>query len=215
MQEEDALEGVTLAERVHPGVLREAGSCTRMRTLDDRSGSDGVRLRELHTADEVRSRIDEIVSRLYRDYADSPLTFVVIAEGARRFAASLVDGLRARRVEPDVVFVRARRTRGTELGEVQIEAVDPSGFEGRDLVVVDDIADEGRTLRAVLDLVEEGEPRSVRVAVLVSKHERRWSPVPIEYVGFDVQNGWVVGFGMDLDGRFRDLDGLALVEGQG
>jgi hypoxanthine phosphoribosyltransferase len=52
----------------------------------------------------------------------------------------------------------------------------------------------------------------VRVAVLVSKHARRKVRVPLDYVGFDVEDGWVVGFGMDLDGRFRDLDGLAVVD---
>jgi hypoxanthine phosphoribosyltransferase len=172
-----------------------------------------VRLRELYSAEEVQRRIEGIIGRLYRDYADSPVTFLVIAEGARRFAEHLIDALRARDVSIEVVTLRARRTRGAELGQVEIEAVDPSCFEDRDVLVVDDIADEGRTLQAVLSLLEEGEPRSVRVAVLVSKHAGRKVAVPLDYVGFDVEDGWVVGFGMDLDGRFRELDSLALVEG--
>ena len=171
-----------------------------------------VRLRELYSSERVRGRIEERVERLYRDYADSPGTILVIADGAQRFADRLVEGLRARNVNPDLVVLRARRTHGTTLGEVEIDALDPSQFEGRDLLVVDDIADEGRTLEAVLALIEEGEPRSVRVAVLVSKHAGRKVAIPLDYVGFDVEDGWVVGFGMDLDGRFRELDSLALVE---
>jgi hypoxanthine phosphoribosyltransferase len=169
-------------------------------------------LREICSAEQVRTRIDELVEQLYRSYADCPATFIVIAEGARRFAERLAEGLRARMVSPEISFVRASRTRGEELGEVQVEAVDPSVYEDRDLLVIDDIADEGRTLEAVLALVGEGEPRSVRVAVLVSKHARRKVRVPLDYVGFDVEDGWVVGFGMDLDGRFRELDGLAVVD---
>jgi hypoxanthine phosphoribosyltransferase len=171
-----------------------------------------VRLQEIYSSEQVRRRIEQLVDRLYRDYADSPVTFLVIAEGARRFAQCLADGLQARNVTPDLVVLRARRTRGTTLGEVEIDAVDPSQFEDRDLLVVDDIADEGRTLEAVLALIEEGEPRSVRVAVLVSKHAGRKVSVALDYVGFDVDDGWVVGFGMDLDDQFRELDSLALAE---
>jgi hypoxanthine phosphoribosyltransferase len=180
--------------------------------VSPRTHSEEARLQELYSSEQVRSRIEQLVERLYRDYADSPVTFLVIAEGARRFAQHLVEGLQARSVTPDLIELRARRTHGTTLGEVEIDAVDPSQFEDRDLLVVDDIADEGRTLEAVLALIEEGEPRTVRVAVLVSKHAGRKVAVPLDYVGFNVEDGWVVGFGMDLDGRFRELDSLALVE---
>ncbi len=171
------------------------------------------RLREIHSADEVKARIGVLADRLYRSYADTPVTFVVIAEGARRFAEELVERLRARRVQPDLVYLRVWRTKGTTLGEVQTEAIDPSTFEDRDVVILDDVVDEGRTLEAVTSIVEEGDPRSVRVAVLVSKPGRRAVHVSLHYVGFEVDEGWVVGFGMDLDGKYRDLDNLAIVEG--
>ncbi len=171
------------------------------------------RLREIHSADEVKSRIGVLADRLYRSYADTPVMFVVIAEGARRFAEELVERLRARRVDPAVVYLRVWRTKGTALGEVQTEAIDPSTFEDRDIVILDDVVDEGRTLEAVTTIVEEGDPRSVRIAVLVDKTERRAVQVPLDYVGFTVDEGWVVGFGMDLDGEYRDLDNLVIVEG--
>lgn len=170
-------------------------------------------LRELHSADEVSARIRELGERLYRDYADTPALFLVIAEGARRFADVLVQGLVERNVHPEVVFLRARRTAGSTLGEVQVQGVDPGSFEDRDVLILDDIADEGRTLEAVSALVQEGEPRSQRVAVLVSKLSRRKVDIPLDYVGFEVDDGWVVGFGMDLDERYRDLDHLAVAEG--
>jgi hypoxanthine phosphoribosyltransferase len=171
-----------------------------------------TQLRELYSAEAVSARIGEIGDRLYRDYADTPALFVVIAEGARRFADALVQGLVARNVNPEVVFLRAWRTEGSTLGEVQVQGVDPSAFEDRDVLILDDIADEGRTLEAVSVLVQEGEPRSQRVAVLVSKLSRRKVDIPLDYVGFEVADGWVVGFGMDLDERYRDLDHLAVVE---
>ena len=165
----------------------------------------------LFSAHEVRERVQVLAARLYRDYADSPLSIVCIAEGARRFAEALAGPLEKRGVPLDVHFVRAQRTRGTELGEVQVESFDPGVLEDRDVLVVDDIIDEGATLKAVLDLVGLADVRSVRTAVLVSKGERRGESVGVDYVGFEVERGWVVGFGMDLDGEFRDLDEIRLV----
>ncbi len=170
-------------------------------------------LRESVSAEAVRARIGELGERLYRDYADTPAVFVVIAEGARRFADALVEGLLSRNVQPEVIFLRARRTAGSALGEVQVQDVDPSAFEDRDVLILDDIADEGRTLEAVSSLVEEGEPRSQRVAVLVSKLSRRKVDIPLDYVGFEVDDVWVVVFGMDLDEHYRDLDYLAVADG--
>lgn len=154
----------------------------------------------------------EIADRLYRDYADSPLTFLCIDEGARRFVEVLTERLERGNVRFEVHYVRATRTRGTTSGEVQVDAFDPSVLEDRDVLVVDDIADEGATLRAVLELVELAETRTVRTAVLVDKHERRSQPLRLDYVGFEVESGWVVGFGMDVDGEFRDLDEIGVVE---
>ena len=170
-------------------------------------------LRELYSAEEVSARIREIGERLYRDYADTPALFLVIAEGARRFADVLVQGLNERNVRPEVVFLRARRTVGSALGEVQVQGIDPTTFEDRDILILDDIADEGRTLEAVSALVQDGEPRSQKVAVLVSKLSRRKVDIALDYVGFEVSDGWIVGFGMDLDERYRDLDYLAVAEG--
>jgi len=162
---------------------------------------------------EIEARIDALASELHRSYANRNLLMVVIAEGARRFADALVDGLEARWMLPEVLCVRASRTRGTELTSVQVEHVDPRSFENRDVLIVDDIADEGRTLDAVTQLVREGEPRSLEAAVLISKAHRRRVELDIRFVGFELERGWAVGFGMDLDGRYRDLDYIAILKG--
>ena len=168
------------------------------------------RLERVFSEKQVRERIEELVDELHRAYESRNLLIVVIAEGARRFADALVDGLEERLLLPSVHYVHASRTRGTELVQVQLESVDPTQFEDRDVLVVDDIADEGRTLEAVLGVVAEGEPRTLDVAVLVSKRERRCVELEIRYVGFEIERGWVVGFGMDLDGHYRDLDYIAI-----
>ena len=147
----------------------------------------------------------------YAGHASAPL-LVVIAEGAIRFATGLADVLKRRGLVLEMHVVRARRTVGTRLEEVKVDYLDPELFRGRDVIITDDIADEGRTLAAVMQLVRSGAPASVRVAVLVNKLSRRSTALQIDYVGFEISDGWIVGYGMDLDGAYRDLDCLAIIE---
>jgi hypoxanthine phosphoribosyltransferase len=170
-----------------------------------------VRIEPLFTEAEVEARIRELSARIYRDYADSPLIVLCIAEGAIRFVDALIAEVELRGLQPERLTVRARRTEGTTLGPVQVDAFDAERLEDRDVLVVDDIADEGNTLLAVLDLVSMAEPRSIKTAVLIDKRERRTEPLVLDYVGFEVESGWVIGYGMDVDGEYRDLDWIGVL----
>ncbi|MDX1648462.1 MAG: phosphoribosyltransferase family protein [Myxococcota bacterium] len=170
-----------------------------------------MRIDPLFSAEEVAARIRELATRLLRDYADSPLLVVCIAEGAVRFVDDLLAELAPKGLVPERVDVRARRTEGTSLGPVQVEHFDPEILDDRDVLIVDDIADEGATLRAVLELCQLSEPRSVHTAVLVDKTGRRREPLPLDYVGFTIESGWVIGYGMDVDGEYRELDWIGVL----
>ncbi|HEY8121159.1 MAG TPA: phosphoribosyltransferase family protein [Myxococcota bacterium] len=165
----------------------------------------------LFSADAVRARVAELAAEIARDYAHAPLTLVCVLEGARRFCDALTAELASRRVTPQRLDVRARRTHGTRLEPVQIDGFDPERLADLDVLVVDDIADEGATLRAVLDIAALGEPRTLGCAVLVDKRERRRAQIAPAYAGFVVESGWVVGFGMDLDGAYRELDYIGVL----
>jgi hypoxanthine phosphoribosyltransferase len=170
-----------------------------------------MRIEPLIPAEAIRARIAALAEQIARDYADAPLTLLCILEGARRFADALAAQLALRRAAPQRIDVHAQRTQGMRLQPVQIAGLDPDGLAGRDVLVVDDIADEGVTLRAVLDIAALGEPRSLRSAVLVDKRERRRHAAAPDYAGFVVEGGWVIGFGMDLDGAYRELDYIAVI----
>jgi hypoxanthine phosphoribosyltransferase len=170
-----------------------------------------MRIEPLFSEAQVRQRVAELALQLVRDYADAPLLVVCIAEGARRFVDALLSRLAERGLTPERHDVRARRTAGTTLGPVIVEHFDPEILDGREVLVVDDIADEGATLRAVLELASLAEPRSLRTAVLVDKQERRQEPLQLDYVGFTVASGWVIGYGMDVDGEYRELDWIGLL----
>jgi hypoxanthine phosphoribosyltransferase len=166
-----------------------------------------VRIEPLFDEARVRARVTELADAIARDQDGASLVIVCIAQGAVRFADALESALAARGVATRRIDVQASRTRGTRLAPVRVGAFDPDALEGRDVLVVDDVADEGDTLRAVLGLAAEGSPRTLRSAVLVDKGGARRAPLRIDYAGFRVaSSGWVVGFGMDLDGAWRELD---------
>jgi len=167
----------------------------------------------LFSAAEVKARVVELAARLYRDYADSPLTVLCIAEGAARFVDELSCELARLGVRAEVHDVPARRAQQSEQGAVQVAAFDPSLLDGRDVLVVADILDRGATLEAVLDVVGLSDARSVRTAVLVGKASPDPPRIAIEadYVGFEVEAGWIVGFGMAIDGELADLDEIGVV----
>jgi hypoxanthine phosphoribosyltransferase len=171
-----------------------------------------MRIEPLIEEDVLRARVRELADRLWRDYADSPLTVLCILEGARRFTDDLLRHLAERGLVPERIDVRAHRTEGTTLGPVTIEHFDPDVLEGRDVLVVDDLADEGVTLRGILDIAALGEPRSRRVCVLLDKVSRRTEEVPLDYVGFPIENVWVIGYGMDVDGEYRELDWIGVLK---
>jgi hypoxanthine phosphoribosyltransferase len=173
----------------------------------------GLRLRELYSPRAVEARIGELAAEIAGALAGVDPLLVVIAEGARRFAQRLAEHLAERGVRAEQRFVRARRSSGLALRPVELEGCEPAQFYARDVVILDDIADEGRTLEAVTARVRAGSPRSLRTAVLVSKLSRRQVPLAHDHVGFEVARGWVVGYGMDLDGAYRDLPWLGVVEG--
>jgi hypoxanthine phosphoribosyltransferase len=173
----------------------------------------GIRLRELYSAQQVEDRIGKLAEELATALSGSEPLLVVIAEGALRFAGRLTERLAEQGVHAEQLFVRARRSRGLELLPVELEGCEPAQFFARDVVIADDIADEGRTLEAVAERVREGSPRSLRTVVLVSKLSRRQVPIALDHVGFEVARGWIVGYGMDLDEDFRELDWLGVVAG--
>jgi hypoxanthine phosphoribosyltransferase len=167
-----------------------------------------MQIAPLYTVDEIRARIAELAAQLYRDYADAPLTLLRVAEGATRFADELTAELARLGVRVEHHDLRAQRS---ERGAVQVEAFDPALLDARDVLVVGDIIEEGATLEAVLDVVGLAEARSVRSAVLIGKRSSRAVAVEPDYVGFEVEHGWIVGFGLAIDGELADLDEIGVV----
>jgi len=159
----------------------------------------------------VRDRIAALAEEIHAAAPPGLLHLLHVEQGARRFADALAAHLSAwRPLERSSIL--ASRTQGTTLGPVRLAAGDLSALAARHVLVVDDILDQGRTLDAVLQRVAAAAPASVRVTVLVERRGVAGPRPRAHHVGIPVDEGWVVGFGMDLDGRFRDRDDLCRVD---
>ena len=165
-----------------------------------------MRIEPLIEEETLRTRVRELGDALRHDYADTPLTVLCVLDGAWRFTDDLLRCFSGADMPPQRIDVRAERPGGHESGPVAIRDFDPEGLEDRDVLVVQALADDGTTLAAIQDLLSLGEPRSVRVCVLLDKAARRSQDLVLDYVGFEIEDVWVIGYGMDVDGEYQELD---------
>ena len=152
----------------------------------------------------VNSRIRELAAEIDRDYAGKELVFLITLKGATIFGCEL-----AKRVTVPVYleFIKAHSYQGTESsGTVQMTLdVDPAAIEGKHVLIIEDILDTGRTLTAVKKLMETRNPASLKICTLLDKPEGRVVELEADYVGFVIPDEFVVGYGLDVDQRYRTL----------
>jgi hypoxanthine phosphoribosyltransferase len=168
--------------------------------------------RVIISEEELRARIVELGSDLARDLAHDRPILVGVLQGAFLFMADLI---RATTIELTTDFIGvASYAAGKSSGQVRIVSDLSVSIEGRNVVIVEDIVDTGLTLTYLKRSLEARHPRSLRVCVLVDKIERRRVDVPVDYVGFVIPNVFVVGYGFDYEGLYRNLPHVAALEGE-
>jgi hypoxanthine phosphoribosyltransferase len=160
---------------------------------------------------ELKGRIVELGTDLARDLAQERPILVGVLQGAFLFMADLI---RATSIELTTDFIGVvSYVGGTSSGQVRIVSDLSVSIEGRHVVIVEDIVDTGLTLTYLKRTLEARHPRSLRVCVLVDKIERRRVDVAVDYVGFAIPNVFVVGYGFDYEGLYRNLPYVAALEG--
>jgi len=152
---------------------------------------------------EIRSRIVELGQELARDYRRESPILVGVLQGAFLFMADLV---RATPIELTTDFIGVSSYGGSRSsGHVRILSDLSMPIEGRDVVIVEDIVDTGLTLNYLVNLLKTRGPRSLKVVALLSKPARRLVSVHLDYVGFTIEDEFVVGYGLDYNEKYRNL----------
>ncbi len=165
----------------------------------------------LFTADQIRRRVAELARAIDADHSrDQPLHVVAVLKGSFIFAADLVRAMRTSSTL-DFVVATSYASRTTSSGEIQLLKNLDSAIAGRPVLIVEDIVDSGRTLHFLQDVMRARAPRSLRTACLLSKPSRRQVEVPIEYLGFEIDDHFVVGYGLDHAEQFRHLPHIAVL----
>jgi hypoxanthine phosphoribosyltransferase len=151
----------------------------------------------------ILRRLDEIAAQISKDYRDRELTVITVLNGSLVFMADLM-----RRIplplRLDCLKVASYHGKAETSGEVIFNQVAPD-VKDRHVLLLDDILDSGHTLAAIREKLETAQPRSVRICVLLSKKKARARAVDADYVGFEIEDEFVVGYGLDYDERYRNL----------
>ena len=161
-------------------------------------------LRVLLSADQIQARIHELGAQIDRDYPHGPVYLIAILKGACFFLADLA---RAMKTPARIEFIGiSSYGRGkTSSGEVRLTKDLDVSIEGHDVVIVEDIVDSGITLSYLMKVLSQRKPKSLRIATLLDKPERRQRAVETHYVGFQIPDEFVVGFGLDYAEDYRNL----------
>lgn len=162
------------------------------------------RITPLLTEAQIRVRVQELGAELSKDFRGQDLVVVGLLNGVFPFFADLV---RSMDFDFDISFMQvASYGGGTEsTGEVHILKDLDRSIQGRHALVVEDIVDTGLTLFKVRNLLKDREPLSLKICTLLDKPSRRKVQVPVDYVGFTIEDHFVVGYGLDFDGKLRNL----------
>src|SRR5215468_3651561 len=167
----------------------------------------------LITEDQIRQRIAEIGQQISKDYAGRTVTFVGILKGSFIFLADLIRSVSHEiPVEVDFMSVSSYGDSTTTSGTVHIEKDLGISIDGKDIIIVEDIVDSGLTLLHVYNILSARGARSLRVATLLEKPGNSKYDRPLEYVGFQIPNKFVVGFGLDFAQRYRNLSDIRVLD---
>ncbi len=163
----------------------------------------------LLTADQIRQRVAEMAGEVARDHPEG-VHLVAILKGAFVFLADLVRQMDVT-VSLDFIAVSSYGNRTSSSGDVQWLGNLEAPIVDRHVVIVDDIVDTGLTLATLQQMMRTRAPRTLRTACLLSKPSRRQAQVKLDYVGFTIEDHFVVGYGLDYADRYRNLPYIAVL----
>ena len=170
-------------------------------------------MKVLLSHDMIQTRIQEMGREIAKDYAGREPHLVGVLKGAFTFMGDLSRAIDLP-MTLDFIAVSSYGAATKASGEVRLVKDLDQGLEGRDLLVVEDIVDTGLTLNYLTNLLRARGPRSLKVATLLSKPSRRLVEIHVDYVGFTIDDHFVVGYGLDFNEKYRNLRDIVIYGGK-
>ena len=163
-------------------------------------------------ADTIQARVKELAQEIERDYpASDEIHMVCVLKGGFVFMSDLVRNM-STRVSMDFIAVSSYGAGTKSSGEVRFQKDLDTSLENRHVIVVEDIVDTGLTLHYLQEILLARGPRSLRTACLLSKPSRRKIDVKVDYIGFTIEDRFVVGYGLDYAEQYRNLPYIGVLE---
>lgn len=166
-----------------------------------------MRLKPLFTPDIIQGRVNELGARISRDFKDQPVVAVCVLKGAVIFYADIIRSLSIE-TEMDFVRISSYGDQTVSNGNVIFSKDLEIPVKGKHVLIVEDIIDTGRSISCLKRVFEDKNPESISLCALIDKHERREVQVKLDYAGFVLQEGFIVGYGMDCAEKYRNLTGI-------
>lgn len=158
----------------------------------------------------LEKRIEEMGKQIQKDYEGKELVFVGILKGSVMFMTELAKNIK---MNVAIDFMDVSSYEGTEsTGNVKINKDIRDTIEGKDIIIVEDIIDTGRTLTYVKEYLKQKNPNSIKIATMLSKPSKRIMEMEVEYIGFAIEDKFVVGYGLDYNEKYRNLPYIGYIE---
>jgi hypoxanthine phosphoribosyltransferase len=161
--------------------------------------------RILISSNQIQQRIRELAAEIESDYSQGPLYLISVLKGAFVFVADLARAISRPSVRIEFMAISTYGDQKTSSGQVKVTRDLDVNIEGYDVLIVEDIIDSGVTLSYLKRLLEQRKPKSLAIATLLDKPERRVQPVEVKYIGFQIPDEFVVGYGLDFAEDYRNL----------
>ena len=158
----------------------------------------------------IHRRLDQIAAQISNDYRDRELTVIAVLNGSLVFMADLMRRIQLP-LRLDCLSVASYHDKAQTSGEVIFKQIALPDVQDRHILILDDILDSGHTLAAIREKLETAGPRSIKVCVLLSKKKTRARAVDADYLGFEIEDEFVVGYGLDYDERYRNLPSIGVL----
>jgi hypoxanthine phosphoribosyltransferase len=162
-------------------------------------------------AETLRNRVTELAREIRQDVPDEELHLICVLKGAAMFLADLIRAMEGP-VSIDFIALSSYGGGTTSSGEVRLLKDLDYGLEGRHVIIVEDIVDTGLTLNYLQQVLRARNPKSLRTACLLSKPSRRKIDVKVDYIGFTIEDRFVVGYGLDYSEQYRNLPYIGILQ---
>ena len=164
----------------------------------------------LISQEEIQKRLYELAEQLDKDYKGKEIVVLCVMRGGVFFTVDLTLKMKTKM---KYEFLTISSYEGMEsTGQIRLVQDLRESIEGKDVLILEDIVDTGRSMAYLLEYLKSKKPNSLKLCVLANKAERREVEVPIDYIGFEVPNKYIVGYGFDIDNAYRNIPYIGYVE---